>query len=298
LPANYKLLLTAMPIWDKKELSLYDGYAGKFAGQSKMQFKGKNADQTVDPALGFRFGEKGTHTSRTMMLAELTAVLGAVPAASSRQDYVEAVVEGNCLGKPTTSTRRLTLQRLTELYGLDPEIAIFRVLRRLWGTDSASHPLLAVLAALARDPLLMATAPAILPLAGGAEMPRKSMAEQLRAAVGERLSDATLDKVIRNAASSWSQAGHLSGRTFKVRRRVSATPAAVAFALYLGAALGFRGDELLTSGWIKVLDCVPSQALDLALEAKRLGLLDLRVAGDVFDLNLDRLDPRFAGSAR
>src|ERR1039458_4741957 len=226
-----------------------------------MKFTTPNADNLANSAQGFRFGDKGTHTSRTMMLAELTAVLGAVPAgssrpdyarpsggASSRQDYAEAVVEGNCLRKPTTSTRRLTLQRLTELYGLDPEIAIFRVLRRLWATDAASRPLLALLAAVARDPLLMATAQAILPLAAGIEMPRKSMAEQLRSAVGERLSDATLDKVIRNAASSWSQAGHLSGRTFKIRRRVSATPAAVAFALYLGTALGFRGDELLTSG--------------------------------------------------
>ena len=262
-----------------------------------MRFKAKN-DHAVDPELGFRFGEKGTHTSRTIMLAELAAVLAAVPVGGSRQDYVEAVVVGNCLRKPTTSTRRLTLQRLTELYGLDPEIAIFRVLRRLWDIDSASQPLLAILAALARDPLLMATAQAILPLTDGIELPRKSMAEQLRTAVGDRLNDATLDKVIRNAASSWSQAGHLSGRTFKVRRRVQPTPTAVAFALYLGAALGFSGDELLTSGWIKVLDCAPSRALDLAIEAKRLGLLDLRVAGEVFDLNLDRLDPRSAGGAR
>jgi hypothetical protein len=261
-------------------------------------FRNEGLGPVANPDLGFRFGDKGTHTSRTIMLAELRAVLGAVSASGSRQDYVEAVVEGNCLSKPTTSTRRLTLQRLTELYGLDPAIAIFRVLRRLWNTDPDSRPLLALLAALARDPLLVATAQAILPLTEGIEMPRRSMAEQLRTAVGERLSDATLDKVIRNAASSWSQAGHLSGRTFKVRRRISATPAAVAFALYLGTALGFRGDELLTSGWIKVLDCVPSQALDLAIEAKRLGLLDLRVAGDVFDLNLDRLDPRSAGGAR
>jgi hypothetical protein len=162
-----------------------------------MRFRSKDADQSVDPELGFRFGDKGTHTSRTMMLAELTDVLGAVPAAGARQDYVGAVVEANCLRKPTTSTRRLTLQRLTELYGLDPEIAMFRVLRRLWDSDPVSHPLVALLAALARDPLLVATSQAILPLAEGIEMPRKSMSEQLRAAVGERLSDATLDKVIR-----------------------------------------------------------------------------------------------------
>jgi hypothetical protein len=72
----------------------------------------------------------------------------------------------------------------------------------------------------------------------------------------------------------------------------------VAFALYLGAAVGFHGEDLLGSGWIKALDCTPSQALNLAIEAKRLGLLNLRVAGDVFDLNLDRLDPRSVGDSR
>jgi hypothetical protein len=262
------------------------------------RFIGNNSGLATGSALGLRFGEKGTHTSRTMMLAELAAVLSAVPPSGSREDYAEAVIEGNCLRKPTTSTRRLSLQRLSELYGLDPKIAIFRVFRRLWDTDISAQPLLALLAALARDPLLLATSQTILPLPDGGELPRKSMREQLRATVGERLSEATLDKVIRNAASSWSQSGHLSGRTFKVRRRVRGTGAAVAFALYLGTAVGFQGAELLTCGWIKVLDCTPSQALDLAIEAKRLGLLDLRVAGDVFDLNLDRLDQRFEGSIR
>jgi hypothetical protein len=246
---------------------------------------------------GFRSGLVGTHTSRTMMLAELSAALAAVPASGSRRDYANSVVEANCLGKPTTSTRRLTLQRLSELYALDPDVPLFRVLRRLWDLDSAAHPLLALLAALARDPLLLATAPSILSLPEKAEMPRSSMTEALRSAVGERLNDATLDKTIRNAASSWSQAGHLVGRTFKTRRRVLPTAAAVAFGLYLGDAAGFRGEELVASGWMKALDCTPSQALNLALEAKRLGILDLRVA-DVFDLKLDRLDPRPNGGAR
>jgi hypothetical protein len=259
-----------------------------------LNFFGEN----IDLALGFRLGDKGTHSSRTMMLAELASVLNAVPASVSRRDYADAVIEGNCLRKPTTSTRRLSLQRLSELYALDPEIPIFRVLRQLWDADPVSRPLLAILAALSRDPLLMATAHAIVPLADGLEMPRKSMAEGLREKVGVRLSDATLDKVIRNTASSWSQSGHLSGRTFKIRRKIQPTPRAVAFALYLGVGSGFHGEELLASGWIRTLDCSPSQALNLAVEAKRLGLLDLRVAGDVFDLSFNRLDPRSVGSAR
>ena len=82
----------------------------------------------------------GTHTSRTMMLAELSAIFAAVPASAGRKQYVEAVVEANCLAKPTTATRRLTLQRLTELYALDPDIPIFRILRRLWDVDAESRP--------------------------------------------------------------------------------------------------------------------------------------------------------------
>jgi len=247
---------------------------------------------------GFRGGLVGTHTSRTMMLAELSAIFAALPASAGRKQYVGAVVEANCLAKPTTSTRRLTLQRLTELYALDPEVPIFRILRRLWDVDAESRPVLALMAALARDPLLMASAPAILSLAPGTEMFRQSMRDALRSAVGDRLNDATLDKVIRNAASSWTQSGHLAGRTFKTRQKLHPSATAIAFALYLGVEAGFQGEELLTSGWVKTLDCRPSEALDAALNAKRIGLLDLRVSGDVFDLNLQRLDPKAKGVAR
>src|SRR4051794_38421157 len=107
-----------------------------------------------DSQPGFRLGDKGTHTSRTMMLEELESVLAAVPPAGKRADYTEAIVESNCLRKPTTSTRRLTSQRLSELYALDPEVPIFRVLRRLWDLDPAGHPQLALLCSTARDPLL------------------------------------------------------------------------------------------------------------------------------------------------
>ena len=250
-------------------------------------FLGTDPDSNV----GFRVGDIGTHTSRTMMLEELAAVLAAVPPAGKRADYTEAIVGSNCLAKPTTSTRRLTSQRLSELYALDPEVPIFRVLRRLWDIDPASHSQLALLCAIARDPLLAATASAVLSLGDGAELSRSSMRSALREFVGERLNDSTLDKVLRNAASSWSQAGHLQGRTFKVRRMMRPTPVAVAFAFYLANAAGFHGEDILKSAWLKVLDCSASSALELGLEAKRIGLLDLRVAGEVFDLSLDRMDP-------
>lgn len=241
--------------------------------------------------VGFRFGAKGTHSSRTMMLSELSVVLGATREGASRVDYAVAVVEDNCLGKVTSATRRLTNQRLGELYGLDPTLPIFRVLRRLWSIDEPGRPLLALQCAIARDPLLAATVAPILSLTPGSELQRDVLRAALRETVDDRLSDATLHKVIRNVASSWEQAGHLVGRTFKKRASVRATPGSVAFALYLGHAIGFRGASLFATGWVSLLDCTPVAARDLAIEAKRIGLIDLRIAGDVVDLALDRLDP-------
>ena len=240
---------------------------------------------------GFRFGAKGTHTSRTIMFDELQQVLAATPVDAKRQDYAQAIIEGNCLSKPTASTRRLSNQRLGELYALDPAVPAFRVLRRLWDLQLEGRHLLALLISIARDPLLAATAPSVIFVPIDAEFRRDPMKAALQAVVGERLSASTLDKVCRNAASSWAQSGHLEGRTFKKRRSVNATPTAVAFALYLSQAAGFRGAEVFSSAWLLVMDCDPSRARHLALEAKRVGLLDLRMSGEVVELNLSRLDP-------
>ena len=240
---------------------------------------------------GFRFGSKGTHSSRTLMFGDLDATLTAVPRPADRAAYIDAIVEGNCLQKPTTATRRLSAQRLSELYALDPRVPLFRVLRSLWFIDSDARQQLALLAALARDPLLMASAPPVIALPVGAELPRASVYEALRAAVDDRMNDATLDKVVRNVASSWVQSGHLVGRTFKHRQWIKARATTMAFALWLAEAAGFRGELLLRNGWIQVLDCTASAARGLAVEAKRLDLIDLHTAGDVTDFGLKRLDP-------
>jgi len=242
---------------------------------------------------GFRFGHVGTHASRTIMLDELSAMFEAVPVEARAPEYAAAIIDANCLGKRTVATRRISVQRLRELYAIDPAVPVFRILRRLWGTDVPGRPLLALLASLARDPLLMATAETVVGLSDGAEYQRAVMRAAVEKVAGERMNESTIDKVVRNAASSWSQSGHLSGRTFKFRHLVQPTPAAVAFALYLAHAAGFQGQEMLSTGWLKVLDCGASSALEFATAAKRIGLLDLRMAGDVFDLNLNRLDPQF-----
>ena len=234
---------------------------------------------------GFRTGDRGTHTSRTIMLEELSQLLDTAPMGASRGDYAHAIVEDNCLGKRTAATRKLSLQRLSELYGLDKRLLLFRVLRDLWTGHESSRPLLALLLALARDPLLRATARAVTATPFGHEFGRQAMKDALSDVAGERLNEAILDKVVRNASSSWTQSGHLRGRGRKTRQRVDVTPAAATYALLLGFAVGYRGHSLFETPWAAILDSTPGALIEVAAAAKRLGLIELKQSGQMIDIS-------------
>lgn len=239
--------------------------------------------------LGFRQGDKGAHTSRTMMLTELQDLLKTCPPQATRSEYAEAILEANCCGKLTSATRRATLQRLSELYGLSGDVTLFQIFRRLWYSAGDEQPLLALLLALARDPLLRSTAPSILDLPINEVLARKSVSNSLSQGLGSRLNEAVLDKVLRNAMSSWTQSGHLLGRVFKARQKAISGPYAATFALLLAFLAGYRGTALLTSPWARLLDRSAAEIENLAVEAKRRGLIDLHAGGGLFDISFDRL---------
>jgi len=271
-------------------------FAGKLAGK-RVQFSTVGVTLQTDVIrplnkgdearlgdAGFRWGRKGTHTSRTIMLDELRAVLGNCRPDAKRDDYLSAIHDDNCLGKRTAATRKLSSQRLSELYALDPDVPLFRVMRRCWYADRDGQAILALLLALARDPLLRASAPPVLRMRSGEELARQLMTDALTRAVGSRLSESTLDKVVRNAASSWTQSGHLRGRGRKVRQIVTPTAATTAYALLLGYLAGACGAALFESLWAQVLDDSTGQLMRLALDARRLGFLDMRQSGGVIDV--------------
>ncbi|MCW5859400.1 MAG: hypothetical protein KIS63_13970, partial [Caldilineales bacterium] len=196
-----------------------------------------------ESALGYGFdnGPGGAHTSRTMMLSELRLLLAACPPSATYQQYRTAILAQNVLLKRTEATRRESLRRLRELYGLIPCLLVFRGLRDLWGEAPAEQPLLALLAALARDPLLRATANTIQATPHGAAVTAAMFAETVAAQFPGRMNAMTHASISRHAAASWTQAGHLQGRSHKTRRHPLCGPAAVAYALLLGHLCGARG---------------------------------------------------------
>ncbi|MBI1292830.1 hypothetical protein GC173_16570 [bacterium] len=239
-------------------------------------------------AFGLKVGDRGAHTSRTMMLAELSALFAAAPSSAGREDLRSLVVDQNVLGKRTGANRRIAFKRLSEMYGLDPKIPIYRILRALWA-DLPSHPTLALLSAAARDPLLHLTVPVIVNATHGLMITKQHFEATLREGVGERLNEAMIAKVARYTASSWTQSGHLTGRVKKTRSRAVATPHTVAFALLLSRIEGRHGAALFESDWIRLQDRSSQEVQLLAQRASSIGLIRYKAIGSIHEVHFDGL---------
>lgn len=236
-------------------------------------------------AFGLKFSSGGAHISRTMMLAELDAVLAAVPFGSGAADYRDAILQRNVLGKTTDSTRQKSLRHLRELYALDEVTPIFGLLRKLQAIDDASLPLLAVQVTWARDPLLRATTQPIMDASVGERVETVNLAQALEAMFPNQYSELNRNKIGRNAASSWTQSGHLAGRAKKTRQHIKPAVVAVTLALFLGDIAGYHGATVFSNPWCRLLDLNPDRARTMGQEAHRAGLLNLCAVGEVVELS-------------
>lgn len=236
-----------------------------------------------------KFSAGGAHISRTMMLAELLTVLEAVPQNSSSDDYREAILDRNVLGKDTVSTRKESLRRLRELYALDVSRPIFGLLRKLYTIDPTSLPLLALQVVWARDPLFRATTSPVLSASEGDRVETVSLAQAFEATFPDQYSELSRNQTARHAASSWTQSGHLTGRTNKTRQRIKPTIVAVTMALFLGDIAGYHGAAVFSNPWCCLLDLSADRAKAMGQEAHRAGLLNLRAIGEVVELSFPLL---------
>lgn len=237
--------------------------------------------QALLAQLGFRFGINGPHAARTMMLDDLRLLMAHTPLQATRAEYAAAVVEDNVLGKPTRKARELALRHMATLYSLDLANPIFRALRKLWALDEAAQPLLALAAALARDPLLRDTQPFILRQPAGVAVPRQAVEAYLQEKHPERFSQASLKSFAQNVAGTWTAAGFLHGRVRKSRAMVQARPESVALLLFLGYLEGRTGQRLFSSDWTSLVGGSPDELEALANSASHRGLLVFMNAGGV-----------------
>lgn len=231
---------------------------------------------------GLKISGGGVHQSKTIMLAELATFLRSYGdvSASAR----DLIIEQNILGKPTLSARQIALARLQGLYAVYRPVPVASAMFGLWDRDTEGRPMLALLAALARDPLLRDSASAVLPSAQGAQVRWPIIAASFAAQYPERFSPKMLKSLSQNCASSWTQSGHLNGALRKIRVQARPTPAAAAYAALLANICGFGGPALLDSPWMEVLDVPQGERLSLLRQAEAQGYVRVRTAGDMLEI--------------
>lgn len=233
----------------------------------------------------------GPSTSQTIMVASLRRLLSLVPVDAPPDAYRFAVMKENVLAKDTTSGREWAFRQLRRFYSLDRNSLLFRALRDVWEHDPAGQALLASLCAIARDPVLRASAAVILTTEPGAFVGASDFEAAIETAFPGAYKENTRRTTAKKIASSWAQSGHLYAErpTRKVRVRVHPTPAAVAYALLLGHLQGARGQALFSTLWAQVLDQPKSHLFDLAATASQHGILEFRNAGGVVDVTFHHL---------
>lgn len=243
----------------------------------------------LSETLGFRNGTASVHTSRTMMLEELSLLLDRVPADAAEDAYLAAITTENALGKPTQTTRRVTAKNLGQLYALDPGCTVFRLLRHFWTADRAARPMLAFLAAAARDSLVRETTPFVQAVAAGQPVTPDQISRHLNEKYPGRFKASTALATAQRLASTWAQAGFLQGTAKKKRSRTAVTPVVAAFAVLLGYLCGLRGKRLLESIWTGFLDRPGVEVAELVGEASRQGWLNYKAAGAVVEITFPGL---------
>lgn len=240
------------------------------------------------PIAGIQYGfidqSLGAHLSRTIMVEELGYLFRTCAPISDTSDYRRAIVEENVLLKMTAGTRTKSYLVLRQLYGLSPSVFVFKIMRELWDAIESGRPLLALLCALARDPVLRCTTDLIIETPEDGKLTAKSFEAVIEKNYPGRLNAKTLASAGRNVASSWTQSGHLQGVTEKTRRLVNAEPIVVAYTLLLAYLTGARGDALFVSDWLKILDTPIHTALAFAQQAAQQGWLEYRHSGQVTDM--------------
>jgi hypothetical protein len=236
---------------------------------------------------GYKFGRSGAHSARTMMYDELLKLFSSVTAKASKADYIDAIVAGNLLIKPTQKARQLTARHLVDLYSLDLAIPIFRIFRQLWDKDPEARPVLALSACLTRDPLLRGSASFILHKQQGESVVRAEVEDLLSKGNPDRYSPASIKSIAQNINGTWTNAGYLKGKAHKLRSTPVITPTNLTYCLFLGYLEGLSGQRLFSSRWASLLGVTMPELINLATAAAHRGQIVFMNAGGIKEVRFD-----------
>jgi len=224
------------------------------------------------------------------MVAEIEALLDAVPGYGEPfDDYQRAIVDENCVNKPTLGSRKDAVNRLRRLYGLDFADPVYCVFHKLWARSKEARPLLALQRTWITDQLVRASADYFVQLKMGDEVTPEKTSAWVKSHYGTYYSDASVRSIGRSLNSCWYQAGFVEGVSSRTRRNAVVTPENVVFAMYLGYLDGKDGAGLFETKMAALLDVSGVQMITLAETAARQGLIKFKHIADVMEIGFEPL---------
>ena len=226
------------------------------------------------------------HTARTLMFEELSKVMDF----SIEKDNYHESMAYNVFGKKSGDGIKKTTNFLSQLYSFDISNTPFKILKYFWqNTDENEKPIIALLFAIQQDYLLTES----ISVVTESKLLEKVEIEKIEANIEKyhpnRFTKNTLRSVAQNIASSWKQAGFITGKVKNIRTQPEVSYNCVAFAFIMAYLNGLRGDFIVSSKWVKALCLNENQLRELAIEASKRGLIQYQFSGNVTSITCNEL---------
>lgn len=229
---------------------------------------------------------KTIHTGRTMMFEELSKVMDH---AILDDSYIDSLNQ-NLANKKTKSNQVNTTGKLKKLYVFNLQYLPFKLFKYFWQVAEAKDkPVITLLYALGEDFLLGESYPVVTSTKIGDKVTIAELEENIEAIHRGVYTENTRKSLAQNIASSWKQAGFITGKVKNIRTQPNIGYHAVVFAFLMAYCNGDRGDFIMTSKWSKALCLGDSQLRELAVEAARRDLLQYQYAGSVTTISFTNL---------
>lgn len=225
------------------------------------------------------------HTSRTIMSSELIEVMD-FP--KEDLDYFE-IMANNVFNKKTESSKKKTINYLTQLYSFRQDDKKFLCLEKYWNKiANTEKPIITLLLAVSKDYLLQESVDYIKSVKHSSKASLDGIEANIEHHHPNRFTPKTLRSVAQNIASSWKQAGYILGRVKNIRTKRLPSYFAVAFAFLMAYLDGYRGDYLFDHPSVKALDASKDEILNLIKAASDRELLSYNKAGGSIVIAFDK----------
>jgi len=224
------------------------------------------------------------HTSRTIMSTELIEVMDYN---KENLDYFEIMTD-NVFNKKTESSKKKTINYLTQLYNFNKDNVKFLCLENYWSkVYDKEKPLLALLFAVSKDYLMKESVDFVKSVKHG----NKASIEEFEANIAHhhpnRFSPKTLRSVSQNVASSWKQAGYVVGKMKNIRTECAPSYFTAAFAFLMAYLDDLRGEYMFDHPSVKALDATKDEILTLIKAASDRELLNYNRSGASIVISFD-----------